>query len=65
MNNNNNQNQNTQDNQNEKKNINWKSVLKVGGTFMLGAAAGAAGMYLYEKHNADNNTNSNSENAFI
>lgn len=46
-----------------KKNINWKGVLKVGGTFILGAGIGAAGMYLYEKHN--NNDTPNAESAFI
>jgi len=44
--------------------INWTGVLKVGGTFILGGAVGAGAMYLYEKHNADNNT-PNAESAFI
>ena len=58
--------QNTQNEnqaQETKKNINWKGILKVGGTFMLGAGIGAAGMYLYEKHNS--NDTPNAESAFI
>ena len=65
MNNNNNQNQNTEAQETTKKNINWTGVLKVTGTFILGGAVGAGAMYLYEKHNADNNNTPNAESAFI
>ena len=47
--------------QGTKKGINWTGVLKVGGAFAIGFAAGATAMHFYEKHNDC----SPAENAFI
>ena len=63
MNNNNTQNQSNNTEAQETKKITVKGILVGIGMFAAGAAAGAAGMYLYENHKSDSTTTET--NAFI